>query len=428
MKALLTRLPRGAALAAFALMSIVVLGCGTAHETAAAPELWYCPMHPDVTSDGPGECPICHMDLVKAEPGAGPGATGLEGGGVDPHRAGVPLGVTATVEAAFERTPRRVRTVGRVLADERRIARVESRVAGWVVDLAADFTGRRVSRGERLATIDSPELYAAEREYLAAREAARELRGAELAEVRRSGDDLVFAARRRLELLDLPADFLPELDRTGKPSRTVGVFAPAGGFVEEKGVVLGQKVEPGMALFTIRDLSRIWIEADLYEADAAFARLGQRATIGSPFDPALRLEAAASYVYPELDPKARTLRVRFDAANPQEALRPGMFVDVDVELGELSGVVVPDAAVVTTGERTLVFVATGEELEPREVRLAGRQQGRAWIADGLVAGERVAAEPAFLLDSESRLREAARGHATNGATAEPAEPTEHSHR
>jgi membrane fusion protein, copper/silver efflux system len=185
--------------------------------------------------------------------------------------------------------------------------------------------------------------------------------------------------------------------------------APAGGFVEAKEVVVGQRVEPGMALFTLRDLSRIWIEADLYEADAAFARVGQAARIASPFDPALVLEATASFIYPELDREARTLRVRFDAPNPDEALKPGMFVDVDIELGELAGVVVPDAAVVTTGARTLVFVVgSAGDAEPREVHLAGRHAGRAWISHGLADGETVVAEPAFLLDSESRLREASR--------------------
>jgi membrane fusion protein, copper/silver efflux system len=403
----LTKAPRLALLLMLTLALVVPLaGCRGGDAEHEHAELWYCPMHPEVTSDRPGSCPICHMDLVlseTAETAAAAPADGAAGA-----RGALPVRGVATVEARAERVARTVRTVGRVLADERRVARVESRYSGWIAELDADFTGRRVRRGERLATIDSPELYAAQREYLAVRAAARRMLGSELPEVRRSADDLVFSARRRLELLELPPGFVAELERTGRPSRALPVYAPAGGFVESKGVVLGQRVEPGMALFELRDLSRIWIEADLYESDAAFARVGQRARIGSPFDAALALEAKASFVYPELDPGARTLRVRFDAANPDEALKPGMFVDVDVELGEIAGVAVPDAAVVATGERTLVFVATDEGgVAPREVRLAGRQGGRAWIAEGLADGERVVAEPAFLLDSESRLREAA---------------------
>jgi Cu(I)/Ag(I) efflux system membrane fusion protein len=366
-------------------------------ESAAAPAaaLYVCPMHPEVTSPTPGSCPICHMDLVRAE--EAPSAGGA-----------VPVRGVATAVAHAERAPRTVRTSGRVVADERRLARVESRYGGWIVGLDADFTGARVRRGQRLATLDSPELYAAQREYVAAKVAARRLLGSALPEVRRSADDLVFAARRRLELLSAPPDLIAALDAGGEPQRTVPIVAPAGGFVATKEVVRGQRVEPGMALFTLQDLSRIWIEADLYEADAAHARVGQAARVASPFDPARRIEATASFVYPELDPVARTLRVRFDAANPDEALKPGMFVDVEADLGELAGVAVPDAAVVATGERTLVFVVVDGNAEPREVHLAGRQAGRAFVAHGLADGETVVAEPAFLLDSESRLREASR--------------------
>lgn len=391
-----------------AALLLPLAGCGDKEHAAA--ELWFCPMHPEVTSDRPGSCPICHMDLVLREEAA-PAEAATSGGepAVAARGGAVSARGLATVVAREESAPRTVRTTGRVVADERRVARVESRYGGWIVALDADFTGRRVRRGERLATLDSPELYAAQREYVATRQAARRLLASELPEVRRSGDDLVFAVRRRLELLAVPESTIAALDAGGAPSRTVPIVAPAGGFVEAKEVVVGQRVEPGMALFTLRDLSRIWIEADLYEADAAYARVGQTARIGSPFDPALALTATASFVYPELDPQARTLRVRFDAANPDEALKPGMFVDVDIDLGELAGVAVPDAAVVTTGARTLVFVVTGEgEAEPREVHLAGRHAGRAWIAHGVADGERVVAEPAFLLDSESRLREASR--------------------
>ncbi|HEX9800765.1 MAG TPA: efflux RND transporter periplasmic adaptor subunit [Thermoanaerobaculia bacterium] len=418
------------ALLLFVLAAALVLplaGCGgggAAHEHA---EVWYCPMHPEVTSDRPGSCPICHMDLVKREPQAAGAPAPEVSGAASRLGAPVPVRGVATVAARAEVTARTVRTVGRVVADERRVSRVESRYAGWIAELDADFTGRRVRRGERLATIDSPELYSAQREYLAAREAARRLLASELPEVRRSADDLVFAARRRLELLELPPGFLAELERSGRPRRAIPVHAPAGGFVETKGVVVGQRVEPGMALFELRDLSRVWIEADLYESDAAFARVGQAARIGSPYDPALAIEARASFVYPELDRQARTLRVRFDAPNPGEALKPGMFVDVEVDLGEIAGVAVPDAAVVVTGERTLVFVATSEgEVAPREVRLAGRQGGTAWIAEGLADGEHVVAEPAFLLDSESRLRDAAKWTVSGAPAGEqPAPPTGH---
>ena len=410
--------------AGLACFLLVVAGCGGA--PPEEPAIWYCPMHPEITSDEPGSCPICHMDLVRRQPGDGRSAAAVPG-----VAGAVPVRGAATVAVAYERALRTVRTVGRVVADERRTTRVETRYSGWIVGLDADFTGAPVRRGQRLATIDSPELYGAQREYLAARRAARRLANSSLPEVRSGADELVRAARRRLELLELPAGFVDRLEESGEVSRTLEIAAPQSGFLEAKEVVLGQRVEAGMELFTLRDLSRIWIEADVYEGDAASARVGQQAEITSPFDPELRLEARATYLDPELDLEARTLRVRFEVANPVLALRPGMFVDVEIALGELAGPAVPDAAVVATGERTLVFVEEPSgRYSPREVRLAGRQGGRAWIAEGLVAGERVAAEPAFLLDSESRLREAAlrRGGETESVPAPAAADGHEGHR
>jgi multidrug efflux pump subunit AcrA (membrane-fusion protein) len=402
---------RSTTLVATFLLLLVALGCGgRAQETH---EVWTCPMHPQIVADHPGSCPICGMDLVKREPATTP--TPASAAGAAPSAATIRRAL-ATVAVRQERAARTARTVGRVVADERRTVRVESRFGGWIAKLDADFTGRRVAKGERLATIDSPELYGAQSEYLATREAARSFLASNLPEVRRGGDDLVLAARRRLELLGLSDAFLAELERTRVAQREIAVVAPASGVVTEKGVVRGQRIEPGMMLFTLVDLSKVWIEADLYESDAAFARVGQLATIGSTYDPALRLEARASFVYPELDRDARTLRVRFDADNPSEALRPGMFVDVEVELGELEGLAVPDLAVLATGERTLVYVvdASGAPAA-REVRVVGREGGRAFLAGDLAEGEKVIVEPAFLLDSESRLREAIAGAAAPAA-------------
>ncbi len=411
------------ALFLFALAATGLVACRPPGESAGAPgsSSYFCPMHPEIVSERPGTCPVCQMDLVRRDDGAAAGQQVATDGKA--FASSIPgaarlAGVDA-IEARAERVARTVRTVGRVVADERRMVRVESRFAGWIAELDADFTGRRVRRGERLATIDSPELYAAQNEYLAGREAARRFLASDLPEVRRGGDDLVLAARRRLELLNLPAESLAELERTRVPKRTLEVVAPASGIVTEKMVVRGQRIESGMGLFTIVDLSSIWIEASLYETDAAFARVGQGATITSSYDPTLRLEATASYLSPALDPEARTLRVRFQAANSDERLKPGMFVDVEIELGELVGVAVPDAAVLATGERTLVFVVDASGFfTPREVRLAGRQAGRTFVREGLASGERVASEAAFLLDADSRLR-AVVGRAASEAAADP---------
>jgi Cu(I)/Ag(I) efflux system membrane fusion protein len=387
---------RSWALALLALLPLVAACGGT---ESAAHESWTCPMHPQIVSDRPGSCPICHMDLVEREPAAA--AAGAPAAAPAPAAAS---GVV-TVVARERSVPRTVRANGRVVADERRVVRVESRFAGWIAELDADFVGYRARRGQRLALLDSPELYAAESDYLVARESARRLLASTLPEVRRGADDLVFAARRRLELANIPDQRISELERTRVARRTIEIAAPAGGVVTEKSVVRGQRVEPGMPLLTLLDLSSVWVEADLYEADGALARIGQRAALTLPADPTVALETTVSYLFPELDRESRTLGVRFDVANRDGRLRPGMFVDVELELGALAGVAVPDAAVLATGERTLVFVAGADgRFEPREVELAGRQAGESFLRAGLRAGERVAAEAGFLVDSETRLR------------------------
>jgi multidrug efflux pump subunit AcrA (membrane-fusion protein) len=191
-----------------------------------------------------------------------------------------------------------------------------------------------------------------------------------------------------------------------QPSRVVELMAPASGFVVAKEVVEGMRVEPGMELFTVADLSRVWVEADFYESEARFLAIGQSATLRLAYDPATRLVGAIDYIYPELNVEARTLRVRFDLANPALKLRPGMFVDIEheVDLGE--GIVVPDSAVLDSGLRQIVFVESAPgRFEPRLVTVLWRGEGRAQLAAGSVAvDERVAVKANFLLDSESRLR------------------------
>jgi Cu(I)/Ag(I) efflux system membrane fusion protein len=410
------------AAALFLLVVAIVALAACRGEQHAEDELWTCPMHPQIVAKEPGSCPICNMDLVKQEsalaPSAHAGATAVS----------VVAPQVATVVAEERRSPRTVRAAGRVVADERRVVRVESRLAGWIAELDADFVGDAVRRGGRIALLDSPDLYAAESDYLVARESARRLLASNLPEVRRGADDLVFAARRRLELLNVPDARIAELERTRVARRTIEIPSPASGVVSEKLVVRGQRVEPGTPLVVLVDLSTVWVEADLYEADGALARRGQRASLTLPADPSLEVETAVSWLAPELDAATRTLRARFDVPNRDGRLRPGMFVDVTLELGELAGVAVPDAAVLATGERALVFVAGADgHFTAREVEILGRQAGETYLRAGLAAGERVAAEASFLLDSESRLRTGptAQAPATEAPATSGADPGTH---
>jgi len=396
-------------------MELVPSGKATLPETP-----WTCPMHPEVVSDTAGRCPLCRMDLVPRAPEEVPAA------GVPGHAAvaldaeGLRLAGVRTEEVREERLVRSIRTVGTVAIDERRLHRAQAKVAGWVEKLHVSFTGQEVRRGQPMLSIYSPELLATQEEYLLAKRHAERFLGSSVPEVRRGGEELVEAARRRLELFDVPARFLADLERTGQARRTVDLAAPASGHVVSLQVVAGAQVQPGMELFTVADLSRVWVEADFYESEARFVAPGRKARLTLPYAPETALEGTVSYVYPEVHAEARTLRARFDLANPGLVLKPGMFVDVELEVDLGEGIVVADSAVLDSGLRQIVFVETGPgRFEAREVKVLWRGDGEARLAPGSVmAGERVAVRANFLLDSESRLRAAL--EALGGAPAAPA--------
>jgi RND family efflux transporter MFP subunit len=255
---------------------------------------------------------------------------------------------------------------------------------------------------------------ATQEEYLQAREAGRRFANSSLPEVRRGGEDLIAAARRRLELFDVPRSMISRLEETGRPQRTVTLLAPSSGYVTGKDVFEGQEVGPGMDLMTVTDLSRIWIEADFYEYESRALDIGQKVSIQLPYEPGATRSGRISFVYPFLQPESRTVRVRIELDNPGLKLKPGMYVDVTPELATPEGVVIPDSAVIDTGVRQVVFVQTAAGFEPREVKIGSRGEGQALILTGVREGERVAVRANFLLDSESRLRAAVAGMKGSG--------------
>jgi len=405
-------------------------GAETAHQHDAAghkadhKDVYTCPMHPEVQSDKPGECPQCGMDLVKKEPAPAQAKQNSAQAPASSAGTALPSGLAAvhtedgraqmagvrTVAATAESVATSVRAVGNVVPDETRIRHITSKVGGWIEKLHVNAVGQLVKAGQPLFEIYSPELLASQEEYVRAMKSAEELSKSSIPEVRRGAEDLASAARRRLELFDVPPAFLEQLRQTGTPRRTIVFRAPFGGYVSEKNVLEGHKIEPGADLLTITDLSRVWVAAQVYEAEAAAARVGRAATVTLPYDQGRTLQGKVSLVYPTIDTESRTIQVRLEFANPGLVLKPGMFVNVALERARASGVVVPDSAVIDSGTRQLVFVeASAGHFEPREVRVGLRSDGNAVLSDGLRAGERVAIAANFLLDSESRLRGAAAG-------------------
>ncbi|PWB67855.1 MAG: efflux transporter periplasmic adaptor subunit [Deltaproteobacteria bacterium] len=381
------------------------------------------PMNPTVTSPVPAkdEMGMDYVPVYEDEVGAG-GSTVAGYSTIKVGAESLRLAGVQTAPAVREKISRSVRAVGNVVPDETRIRRVQTKIEGWIEKLHVSFTGQLVTKGQPLLDIYSPELVASQREYLLAIEMRERMKENPYLEEKEMAEQLVQSSRRRLELFDVPQSFIAELENTRKPRRTVTLNAPVSGYVTAKDVFEGTRIMPGMELFTVTDLSRIWIEADLYEYEAQKVRLGQEAVLTPAYDPRLRLKGRVSYVYPTLSPESRTLKVRFEFPNPGLRLKPQMYADVFLELETATGVVIPDSALIETGLRQIVFVDLGGgSLEPREVNVGVRGDGKAQILSGVKEGERVAVRANFLLDSESRLR-AALTAMTGGGTSPAPQP------
>lgn len=319
---------------------------------------------------------------------------------------------------------RDTRAAGVVRVDETRLAQVSPKFAGYVEHLLVDFTGRHVRRGEPLMEIFSPELLAAQQELLVARDLQHTLGASAVPGVASGRADLVVAARRRLALWDVPDAQVEELLRTGTPRRTVTLFAPASGVVMEKRVVRGQAVAAGEALYTIADLSVVWIEAELRETDLAGVRVGTGADVELAALPGRTLKGTVAHLAPMLDSTSRTAHARVRVANAAGVLKPGMYATVRLHTPSHAAVTVPSAAVVRTGERAIVFVDMGGgELMPHEVRLGAAARDFTEVLSGVDAGMRVVTSAQFLLESESQIADVMRSMmSTTGSTDMPAMP------
>jgi Cu(I)/Ag(I) efflux system membrane fusion protein len=291
-----------------------------------------------------------------------------------------------------------IRTVGRVAFDETRLVKMQPRFEGFIEHLYANFTGKLVKKGEPLATIYSPELLATENEYLLAIKARASLASSGLPDVAES-------ARARLRLFGISDATLDRIEKTGEPVRSLPLDAPISGYVTSKQVVAGAKVGPDDALFDIADLSRVWVLADVYEYELPRLKLGQSATLTLSYWPDRTWRGRVIYIYPTVDEKTRTVRVRIDVDNSKLDLKPEMFADVIIASAPRTALLAPEDAIIESGTRQLVFVATDDgRLTPREITIGDRSGGKVEVRSGLDEGETVATGANFLLDSESRLK------------------------
>jgi RND family efflux transporter MFP subunit len=298
-----------------------------------------------------------------------------------------------------------VRAVGVVRYDETRQSDVNLKVDGWIRDLFVDSVGQPVEKGQPLFTLYSPDLVTTQQEYLLALKTRDSLQQSTVADARERADQLVASARQRLALWDLASDDLQALDSTRRISEAMIFRSPASGFVIEKTAQKGLHVTAGQSLYKLADLSAVWVEADVYENEISGIRVGTTAAVSIDAYPGERFSGRVAYVYPYLDEKTRTNKVRLTFANPRGRLKPGMFANVEVSVGGGMGLTVPANAVLDSGAEQLVFVAQGDGVfEPRTVKIGRRLGESVQILDGLKEGEQVATGAAFFLDSESQLR------------------------
>ncbi len=316
------------------------------------------------------------------------------------------LGITmATVE--LSPVHREIRTSGHVTYDERRQSTISLKFDGFVERLHVDVTGQLVRRGQPLLEIYAPELVSAQEELLSAVRLEGELAYSAAPGVAERTSGLADAARRRLLLWDISPGQIAQIERTGTVRRTLTVHAPFAGFVVEKNVQRGQSVRAGEALYYLADLSRIWIEADIFEQDLRLVRLGESMDVEIAAYPAERFKGNVSYIYPDVNRDTRTARVRLELSNPGARIKPGMFATLTVS-APVSGpaLLVPREAVIRTGARDVVFVQQRPGVfELRDVRAGNEAGARIEILSGLIAGERVVARANFLMDAETRLME-----------------------
>ena len=319
------------------------------------------------------------------------------------------IGVT-TSKVDYRSLQKTIRTVGKVAYDETKITDVNLKVGGWIEELFVDYTGKRVRKGQPLLTLYSPDLVTTQEEYLLALRTLEKVKHSRLPDAVHGAKALVEASRRRLFLWDITEKQIDDLARSATPQTYLTIESPATGFVIQKNAVEKMFVKPGMTLYRIADISTVWIEAEIYEYEIPFVKIGQHATIAFPYDTGKTLKGHISFIDHFLDPKSRTVKVRFAFPNPGVTLKPEMYANVEIRVKAGKNLAVPESAVMDSGVRQLVFVDKGQGLfEPRDVKLGPKLDRYYVVLEGLSPGENVVTSANFLLDSESRLMAAAGG-------------------
>jgi len=420
--------------------------------------LWTCPMHPNVLEKNPGECPICGMKLVPTT-GTGEKKTGkipkkdkgkkilywqapMDPNYISDKPGKSPMGMDLVPVYADESTEtdeegairidpvtiqnigirsekvvkgtltHPIRTVGIVDYNDKNIFLVTTKFDGWIEKVYVNYVAERVKKGQPLFEIYSPELVSTQQEYLTAFDYRESLAKSNFPDVVRKADELLKATRERLRYWDITERQIEELEKTRKVKRTLTVTSLVEGLVVKKmeATLEGMYVKPGMNLYRIADLSSVWVHADIFESEAPWIREGQKAEVELSYFPGEIFHGKILFIQPFLKEKTRTIKVCVELPNPKERLRPEMYVNVKLlPIVSRTALMVPENAVIQSGERNVVFIDLGEgRFRPQEVELGVEGERVFEVKSGLKEGQKVVVSAQFLLDSESNLQEAIR--------------------
>lgn len=387
------------------------------------------PMNPAITSPVPAKDEM-GMDYVPVYPETSSGSNGLAGTVKIDATIVQDIGVRTT---AVKRTTlsHSIRTLGRVTYDEERVARLHPKYDGWVEKLYINKTGEPVKKGSKLLSIYSPQLVATQEEYLLALDRADKLKDSPFADIREGAESLLRSTQERLQLLDVPEYQIKKLKSDRKAMKDVALLSPFTGIVMNIGAREGERITPATELYMLADITRVWVIVDIYEDDVPWVRLGDTAKMQVAGIPGRTFSGKVAYIYPYLEAKTRTIKARLEFANPGLALKPDMFANIDIQADkQLDALVIPSEAIVRTGTQEQVFVQRAPgRFDPRMVTVGVSADGQTQIVSGLEAGEIVVTSSQFLLDSESKLKEATAkmmevGNPNNGAES-PGNETPH---
>jgi Cu(I)/Ag(I) efflux system membrane fusion protein len=387
--------------------------------------MYHCPMHPQIISDTPKDCPICGMKLVPIDDN---GDASPDGDNHDSNAIRIDPSVVQNMGVTTTMVTRRsmgksVRTSATLENNEQNVAIITTKVMGYAEKLFVDFTGQYVKQGDPLLTMYSQDLVATQEEYLQALSYSRSFSSG-TSQAAKGAADILASARIRLKNWDLTDEQINSLERNGTPERFITIFSQASGIVMEKMVFSGQKIEPGMPLYKIVDLSKIWAIANVYQEDLPFVKLGQQAQITITSMPSKIFNGKVTFISPVLDDISRTAKVRIEIPNTSDySLKPQMFANVTLSSKKpVEGLAVPEQAVIRSGTRSIVIVSLGNGyFKPQEIKIGLTVDGFTQVLDGLEDGTTIVTSSQFLIDSESNLRAAVRT-LTNSSSPDTATP------